>query len=101
MQSRGSKAWTYLGYPAVYKLRKALKQQGIRYDVPGPGDVHGSPSCTPWQILKGVIWASNRLKGQFELSVHLHWLPGHRHDVYPHQLVDHLSVDAWTEPQHC
>lgn len=56
-------------------------------------------------IVEAIIWYAYELEDiQKEKHHHqrgcggaseLHWIPGHRHDVYPHKLVDELSRDAW------
>ncbi|KAK3337591.1 hypothetical protein B0T19DRAFT_79399 [Cercophora scortea] len=46
-------------------------------------------------IVEAIIWLSHRLR-ECRIHTDLHWIPGHGHNVYPHQLVDRTSRDVWT-----
>ncbi|KAK3695808.1 hypothetical protein B0T22DRAFT_509279 [Podospora appendiculata] len=51
------------------------------------------PAAKP--IVEAIIWLSHRLRG-CRVHTDLHCIPGHGHNVYPHQLVDQTSRDIWT-----
>lgn len=49
------------------------------------------------EIICAVIWMSHHLRSLLPpeaAPLELNWIPGHRHSIYPHLVVDELSRDV-------
>jgi len=70
------------------KCLDLLTQPSIKDMVPFLDDV-------PRELVELVLMLARRLRDGEGIRTVLQWIPGHEHDVYPHQLADQLAKDVW------
>jgi len=65
------------------------------WKVEQKGDARVGMDLEMLPIVEAIIWAFQEIR-TYSCELEILWIPGHGHDVWPHELADRLSRDIYT-----